>query len=492
MIDFDIVKSMKPFYKYMKYRSKTISGTPPLTFKSNGRPLKNYRIYGNTVNGESVGDLVTEGEHAGEYYVPVTISRKAKHTATLQLHDCLLSTMQFDAPEALYYAENGLTAGTYCFTIQSGYDETYGGGKTYSFTLSENVPAGGQLTFSWGSNVQASDAKISSYASAASTTAIEQVSVTEGNTGISLGTTDGSHTNVNHIHRVRRGSNNYAESAIRQFLNSSSSAGSVWTPQTKFDRPPSWNALTAGFMKDIDSEFLTAVGTSHKVTALNNVTDNGGSIVLNDMFFLLSVSETYGSLENNVNEGEPYPYYSNNSDLSMAGTDDDSNRIKYRNSNAQTWWLRSPYASIGSYVRGATFSGNIIGLASSSAFGIAPACNIELDADYKYNDRVLHVHDQISVAKGHNTLIFDVIGIDHDDVDFDITTTNIYLTEQLTKPFDNADYIDYIDYKTQKQYVADGTSADVSLETISTLSGTNKIIIDSDVLPSNVELIGNL
>ena len=55
-------------------KTKTISGTPPLTFKSNGRPLKNYRIYGNTVNGESVGDLVMEGEYAGKYCIPVTIS----------------------------------------------------------------------------------------------------------------------------------------------------------------------------------------------------------------------------------------------------------------------------------------------------------------------------------------------------------------------------------------------------------------------------------
>ena len=31
-------------------------GVPPLTFKSNGKALKNYRIYGNTVGGESVGD----------------------------------------------------------------------------------------------------------------------------------------------------------------------------------------------------------------------------------------------------------------------------------------------------------------------------------------------------------------------------------------------------------------------------------------------------
>lgn len=51
--------------------TKAVTGVPPLTFKSNGRPLKNYRIYGNTVDGESVGDLVTEGEHAEEYCVPV-------------------------------------------------------------------------------------------------------------------------------------------------------------------------------------------------------------------------------------------------------------------------------------------------------------------------------------------------------------------------------------------------------------------------------------
>ena len=55
---------------------KEISGTPPLTFKSNGRPLKNYRIYGNTVNGVSVGNLITEGEHAGEYLVPITVRGK--------------------------------------------------------------------------------------------------------------------------------------------------------------------------------------------------------------------------------------------------------------------------------------------------------------------------------------------------------------------------------------------------------------------------------
>ena len=55
--------------------NKEVEGTPALTYKGKEETnLKNYRIYGNTVNGESVGDLITEGEHAGEYSVPVTIT----------------------------------------------------------------------------------------------------------------------------------------------------------------------------------------------------------------------------------------------------------------------------------------------------------------------------------------------------------------------------------------------------------------------------------
>ena len=45
----------------------------PLTFTSNGGLLKNYRIYGNTVDGESVGNLVTVGEHTDEYHIPINV-----------------------------------------------------------------------------------------------------------------------------------------------------------------------------------------------------------------------------------------------------------------------------------------------------------------------------------------------------------------------------------------------------------------------------------
>ena len=45
----------------------------PLTLTGNGKLIKNYRIYGNTVDGESVGNLVTEGEHTDEYHIPINV-----------------------------------------------------------------------------------------------------------------------------------------------------------------------------------------------------------------------------------------------------------------------------------------------------------------------------------------------------------------------------------------------------------------------------------
>lgn len=299
------------------------------------------------------------------------------HSLTLQLHDCLSSQMQVDAPEALYYAENGLAAGTYNFTIQGSYTPIGSTSKTFQFTLTDDVPVGGQLTFTWAYNTQASNAKITSFVSATSTETIEQVSVTEGNSGTSLGTTDGNSTNLNFIEKSRFGSNHYANSALRQYLNSSAAAGSVWTPQTVFDRPPTWASSTAGFMSDIDSDFLAVVGTTSKVTCLNTVADGGGSITTTDKFFLLSRSEVYGGNENGaVNEGDPYAYYKDYSDLSEAGIGNDTNRIKYRNQSATSWLIRTPLSSGAGNIRTINTSGASNSTGSYSSSALCPACVI--------------------------------------------------------------------------------------------------------------------
>lgn len=280
------------------------------------------------------------------------------HSLTLQLHDCFPTTMQFDAPEALYYAENGLTAGTYHFTIDS---------TDYQFTLASDVAAGGQLILSFTGSTPTSISVSETVGGA----------VSEGSVTVTAGSDGSELTSVNDINRARYGSNNYKESAIRQWLNSSAAAGSVWTPQTDFDRPPSWAASTAGFMNGMDADFLAVIGKTHFVVARNTVCDGGGYDEMDDYFFLPSKSEIYGGVEvSGVDEGTAYPYYADYSDLSAAGAGADSNRIKYRAGAAQYWWLRSPAAGYSYYPRLILPTGTVSSYYAGNSFGIALACNI--------------------------------------------------------------------------------------------------------------------
>lgn len=303
-------------------------------------------------------------------------NKNLKHSLTLQLHDCIAS-MQFDAKEAFYYAESGLAAGTYHFTIGQHTWVPAEVGKTYQFTLTQPVPAKGQIVLAVSYNVAVEGTNISTYASSTSTTAIETVQLTAGTSGTDLGTMNNAiNGNLNSCQRALLGSNNYAQSAMRQYLNSKAAAGSVWTPKSNFDRPPSWATSTAGFLNGIDEDFLAVIGEVDKVTTLNTVSDGGGSETTSEKFFLLSRSEVYGGNENNINEGAAYPYYSENSVLTAAGTGVDANRIKYRNNAAQYWWLRSPYTGGAYIVRTVGTTGYVYNYYAVNSYGVAPACCI--------------------------------------------------------------------------------------------------------------------
>lgn len=309
----------------------------------------------------------------------VPADKQFTHSMTLQLHDCLAG-MQYDGEEAFYYAEEGLAAGTYHITFGIGWGTNVVSGKSYQFTLANPVPAGGQLVgFYRAPDTAPSTWKVSSYSGGASSDAIETVSVTEGTGGTLLidSWTAAVNGNVNSLHRAAYGSNNWMESAMRQWINSDKVAGSVWTPQTKFDRPPTWAASTAGFLNGIDADFLEVIGETEKVTCRNTVTGGGGSDITTDKFFLLSRREVYAGNEvSSVIEGEPYPYYSDYSDLSAAGTGNDTNRIKYRNGSPQYWWLRTPTPGFGFYVRVIDIAGNLDFGNAHYGGRVAPACNI--------------------------------------------------------------------------------------------------------------------
>lgn len=295
------------------------------------------------------------------------------HSMTLQMHNCY-KNIQYDATEALYYAENELPAGTYNFSLLVGYDVAYGGGKTFYFTLAQPVPAGGQIMFPWGYQIQSDTIKISTYSNNATTTAIESnISVVEGNEGTAL-TSLGV---CNHTHRIRYGSNNWQESAMRQWLNSDAAAGNVWVPKTVFDRPPSWRATEAGFLYNIDADFLTVIGAAVKRTARNAVNEGGGYYDINtDKIFLLARGEVGGANENGINEGAPYEYYADMLTGGARNNGDLTGRIKYLSGTARYWWLRSPHAGDAYNVRLVDPSGAMSGNNAYYASGVAPACNV--------------------------------------------------------------------------------------------------------------------
>lgn len=333
-------------------------GLAPKTFAIGDQLICNHATYG-----ELVWDII-----GFDHDVPTDDTQT--HSMTIQLHSLLSDSLMFDAIEALYYAETELPAGTYNFTLVSGYDTTYGGGKTYYFTIANPVPAGGQIVFNWGYQKQAAECKISTYASQTSTTVIESVGVTEGSEGTAL-------ENTNHTHRARYGSNRWSQSAIRQWLNSDGEKSAWWNPSNIYDRPVNYISTKNGFLNGLDADFLAVIGEVTKRNALNTVTDGGGYEDTTELMFLISRGEVYGGNENGINEGTPYPYYSENSDLSSAGTGTDANRIKSKVGGAATyWWLRSCYSGVGSSVRLVTPAGSIGYASAYYPTGVAPACNI--------------------------------------------------------------------------------------------------------------------
>ena len=300
---------------------------------------------------------------------------ESAHTMTLMAHDCIAS-LQSGAPEAMYYAESGLVAGTYNFTVS--YTTSQWTAGTYQFTLTKDVPTGGQLkiggTDDWAWKAAITDLPMNVYASPAAAEIYESVSITSGSGGTSLGTTA---QELNDISRISYGSSNYKESAIRQLLNSDAAAGSVWTAQTYFDRPPSWAADTAGFLNGCDADFLDAIAAAAIKCAANGYYEcpesMGGTVAQNtayeaaDKIFLASAAEVGLTPEIIADGSTLFEFYEG------AG---DADRIKTLNGAASVWGLRTCSKSSSFVLECVSKSGASTQLAGADNAGIAPCCII--------------------------------------------------------------------------------------------------------------------
>lgn len=313
-------------------------------------------------------------------------NNKLTHTMTLEtknvysLSSGVQKAVQYDATEAFYYAEQELAAGTYNITIANQAWYTADNGKTFQFTLATAVPAGGQLVFAMTYNATLEGKSVKSYANKTTTTALETVTLTEGSEGTSLGTTNGSSPNVNHMHRAIFGSNNYAQSAVRQWLNSAAVAGSVWTPTNVFDRPASWATSYNGFMHGLPADFLAVVQPAVLACRTNSLFEveslDGAAFAINqlyslkaDKFFLLSRPEIFGDWDSaSYKDGTQLEYYNG-----LTATE----RIKRDAAGTARYaWLRSPIPSSANIARGVNSSGEVSDSSAYGSNGVAPACII--------------------------------------------------------------------------------------------------------------------
>lgn len=313
-------------------------------------------------------------------------NNKLTHTMTLEtknvysLSSGAQKAVQYDATEAFYYAEQELAAGTYNITIANQAWYTADNGKTFQFTLATAVPAGGQLVFAMTYNATLEGKSVKSYANKVTTTALETVTLTEGSEGTSLGTTNGSSPNVNHMHRAIFGSNNYAQSAARQWLNSAAAAGSVWTPTNVFDRPASWATSYNGFMHGLPADFLAVVQPAVLACRTNSLFEveslDGTAFAINqlyslkaDKFFLLSRPEIFGDWDSaSYKDGTQLEYYNG-----LTATE----RIKRDAAGTARYaWLRSPDPSNANNARVVDSDGALRSNGAYSGHGVAPACII--------------------------------------------------------------------------------------------------------------------
>lgn len=273
----------------------------------------------------NIGDQIfvewTDIAAGKSYNVPMDIvhfgnvtleSGEVKPGMYLQWHYTTPFGIQFDNYEAFYVAETEpLPAGTYNITIGANWGSNAVSGKTYQFTLTKDLPIGGQLSgFERMPDVSSNEWWVKSFTKASATTATETVNVVEGTEGISLGTltpqaTDGV---LNSMHSVGYGYNRWAKSAIRQYLNSALDKNAWWISQHKWDRPPTDLTTKAGFMSGFPDDFIGILKPVKVRTAKNTVNDDGAFEETYDTFFLPSLEEEYITPQI-TGEGETFDYW---------------------------------------------------------------------------------------------------------------------------------------------------------------------------------------
>ena len=366
-----------PASSWSEFRDLVRSGDAPTLYPIG---TKLYENWGDeTSNAWIVVDYPNDNR-----YIDSDLAQQGYTNRVMLMEEKLNYLRVFDTKEAWLYVETAIPAGAYRFTIPN-YDSSYGGNKTYIFTSTANVPVGGQLTLTWAYNTNPT--KVQGYSSSTSTTALFDVNIAEwdgatacidlGTIKLAMADADSTYGKLNHIHRARYGSNNYYQSGLRQWLNADATANNWWSPSNIFDRPYD-NRNTAGRLNVLNSNMKAVLATPTVNCITNNLFEypslDGTTFSLQtaytvkDKLFLVTHTET--NLSSTPNVDSVLAYYTNAQN---------ADRIKYRkdNGNAYYWWLRTPYPTNASLVRGVNTSGALNYNYAHVTLGSAAACIIQ-------------------------------------------------------------------------------------------------------------------
>ena len=202
---------------------------------------------------------------------------------------------------------------------------------------------------------------------------------------IPSGTTYYKHVRTGMKDRLRYGSNDWSQSAMRQWLNSSGGKGEWWVAQHESDVAPDQLSTMAGFLTGFDEDWLAVFKPIKVQTSANTVCDGGVTKVTYDTFFLPSLEQIYGSPQAAGVEGEYWEYWKEATGLespSNGSSSDTNDARKIPALNAPTG--SAEHVRLRSATRGSAYgtwavpsTGYLSGYSSAYyAFRALPACVI--------------------------------------------------------------------------------------------------------------------
>lgn len=271
------------------------------------------------VAGDLIEDVWTDPDSGTEYNYPWQVmGAKGEeeledgskiHGIWLESKYATVNPIQFSHPRAAVKCPEGLAAGEYYLTIAAAMENTLPANTVISFTITQDIPVDGRIWIGylyrtrklWAGKVYAADGK----------TILEEFEIKDSTAGTHLGVIKLAERegNLASLQEITYGYNNWAASAIRQYLNSDAGIGEWWQPYDDWDVAPDQLNQYSGFLAGMPKKFKEVLKPVKVVTNYNNTTDKE-NIVTYDKVTLSSLDQHYVTAQVNGNiEGEPFGYY---------------------------------------------------------------------------------------------------------------------------------------------------------------------------------------